>query len=374
MTANPIFNANRMKVGIFCTNGKGAALTTVPEAYVATWASSVETARIADDAGFEAIVPYARWKGYVAGQPDHITGHVMEPFTWAAGIAQATRHSAVFATSHAPTIHPILAAKQAVTVDLISGGRFGLNVVGGWNKPELEMFGAALREHDQRYDHLAEWTEIVERLWRDDQAFDFAGKFFTVLEGISLPKPVQRPRPPIMNAGGSARGQRFACEYADMCFVIIKSERPEKIREQVDAYKTMAREEFGRDIQIWTNAFVVQDEDQDAAERYLHRYSVEYEDRDAADAWMKAQQEQTQLMPREALAAFRQRFVAGAGGFPLVGTADRIAERLELLAECGIGGVLLTWVDYVAGMQHFVRDVLPLMERACLRSPFSPAM
>lgn len=370
---NPIFNDNRMKIGVFCTNGKGAALTTLPEAYVTSWPLSLETARIADEAGFEAIVPYARWKGYVTGQPDDLTGYVMEPFTWAAGIAQATSYPAIFATSHAPTIHPILAAKQAATVDIISGGRFGLNVVGGWNKPELEMFGAPLKEHDLRYDHLSEWTEVVEKLWTSDREFDFAGQFFNVQRGASAPKPLQQPRPPIMNAGGSARGQRFACQYADMCFVIIKSENPDNIREQVDAYKIMAREEYGRDVQVWTNAFVVQRDSQEEAERYLHSYTVEHEDKAAADAWMLAQTEQTQVMPKEVLAAFRQRFVAGAGGFPLVGTAERINDRLKLLADCGIGGVLMTWVDYVPGMKSFVREVMPLMERDGLRAPFKGA-
>ena len=47
----------------------------------------------------------------------------------------------MFATSHVPTIHPILVAKQGMTVDHISGGRFALNVVTGWHKPEIEMFG-----------------------------------------------------------------------------------------------------------------------------------------------------------------------------------------------------------------------------------------
>ena len=66
---NPLFGANRLKLGIFCTNGKGASQSLVPEAYRASWAASVKTAQLADRAGFEAIVPYARWKGYVDGSP-----------------------------------------------------------------------------------------------------------------------------------------------------------------------------------------------------------------------------------------------------------------------------------------------------------------
>jgi alkanesulfonate monooxygenase SsuD/methylene tetrahydromethanopterin reductase-like flavin-dependent oxidoreductase (luciferase family) len=64
----------------------------------------------------------------------------MDPFTWAAAIAQATEHVGVFVTAHAPTSLPIAAAKQLATIDIISNGRLGLNVVAGWNRPELEMF------------------------------------------------------------------------------------------------------------------------------------------------------------------------------------------------------------------------------------------
>src|ERR1041385_9243637 len=104
---NPLFNGNRLKLGIFGTNGKGGAQTLVPEAYKPTWPASIETAQLADAAGLEAIVAYARWKPYMAGNPSHSSGVVLDPFTWCAGIAQATRYSAVLATSHAPTVHPM---------------------------------------------------------------------------------------------------------------------------------------------------------------------------------------------------------------------------------------------------------------------------
>lgn len=239
---NPLFNANRLKLGIFGTNGKGAAQTLVPEAYRPTWQASVQTAQLADDAGFEAILAYARWKGYVAGQPAHPSGVTLDPFTWCAAIAQATRQVAVIPTVHAPVLHPIVAAKQCATIDIISGGRLALNVVGGWNGPELAMFGAPMAEHDARYDHLQEWLEIVQQLWRQEEEFDHAGRFFNVKLGSSMPKPLQRPGPPIVNAGGSDRGQSFACEFADVCFLILRSEDAADIAAQIASYKQMAQE------------------------------------------------------------------------------------------------------------------------------------
>ena len=64
-----------------------------------------------------------------------------ETFTWAAGLAASTDEIGVFATFHVPTVHPVRAAKEVVTIDHISGGRFGLNIVAGWNEREIAMFG-----------------------------------------------------------------------------------------------------------------------------------------------------------------------------------------------------------------------------------------
>ncbi|MCO1659734.1 LLM class flavin-dependent oxidoreductase [Pseudonocardia humida] len=365
---NPLFGDNPLKLGLFCTNGSGASQTLAPEAHDMAWDLSLRTARAADRAGFEAVVPFARWKGYPENRPEHRSGRVMEPFTWAAGIAAATRDIAVFATSHAPTMHPIVAAKQAATIDHISGGRFALNVVGGWNKPELEMFGAPLREHDERYDHLAEWLQVVRRLWAETDEFDFHGSFFDVIGGVSQPKPVQ-PTIPIMNAGGSPRGMRFAAEHADLCFVIVHSEDEAAIREQIGAYKEMALAEFGREVRVWTHTVVVQRDTDAEAEAFYRRFSVDQEDTESVDAWMRLQGANTQLMPPQVLAAMRQRFAAGAGGFPLVGTAETIAQRLGVLSAAGIAGALLTWVDYDAGIADFTGGVLPLLEGVGLREP-----
>ncbi|MBL6082009.1 LLM class flavin-dependent oxidoreductase [Belnapia sp. T18] len=369
---NPLLGVNRMKLGIFGTNGKGAAQTLVLEAYRPTWKASVDTARLADALGFEAVLAYARWKGYIAGETAHPSGITLDPFTWCAGIAQATRHLSVIATSHAPTMHPVTAAKQCATIDIIADGRFALNVVGGWNKPELEMFGAAMAEHDARYDHLEEWLRIIQRLWREEAEFDHEGRFFKVRRGSSMPKPLQQPGPPIINAGGSDRGQRFACEHADICFLILRSEDTAKIAAQIADYKEMAKRDYGREVQVWTYAYCVQRATRGEAEAYLHHYSIEMEDAPSLDAWTAGVGSQTGILKSpEAARAFRQRFAAGAGGSALIGTAGDIAARLEELSDAGLDGVLLTWVDFVDGLHRFA-EVMPLLEARGLRTAFDP--
>ncbi len=366
---NAIYNSNRMKLGIFGTNGRGGLFTTAPDAHKPTWEANLRAAKLADAAGFEALVAFARWKGFTEAAPDHPSGVVLDPFAWAAAIAQATSYSTVFATTHAPTIHPIVVAKQCATIDIISGGRFGLNVVGGWNRPEFDMFGSALAAHDKRYEHLEEWLEVLERLWTEKEEFDHQGEFLKLKGAVSRPQPLQKPMPPIMNAGGSARGQRFACEHADMCFVSLQGEDHAAWQRQIDSYKAMAREEYGRDISVWTVGGVVQRATRQDAEAYLHYYAVEHEDKVAVQAFTDRVSAESHGSTPAQLMRARHRIAAAGGGQLLVGTAQDVAEGLEALSDIGIDGCLLVWNNFADGLERF-SEVMPLLEARGLRNPF----
>ena len=176
-----------------------------------------------------------------------------------------------------------------------------------------------------------------------------------------------------MNAGGSPRGMRFACEHAELCFVILTGDDPQGWRTQIDAYKHTARDRFGRTVQVWTYAPCIQRDTQAAAEDYLHHYAVTMEDTDGVNAWSAGLQAETKILDAGQIAAFRKRFAAGAGGTILVGTAQRIADRLEAMATAGLDGVLLTWVDFMDGLARFAEGVLPLPETRGFRQPFASA-
>jgi dimethylsulfone monooxygenase len=131
---NPLFNDNKLKLGLFGVNvSNGCAITTVEGRHEVSWPNSLAIARTADRHGYEAMVPVARWRGF--GGESNFNGTNFETYTWAAGLGQATENICVLTTSHVPTIHPIVAAKQATTVDHITNGRFALNVVCGWLRP-----------------------------------------------------------------------------------------------------------------------------------------------------------------------------------------------------------------------------------------------
>ena len=110
------------------------------------WPNTLALARMGDEMEFEALVPVGRWKGF--GGVTNFNGPGSSRFSWASAIGASTQYSGIFATSHVPTIHPVMAAKQATTIDHVTGGRFKLNVVTGWYQPEIEMFGEPQMEHD----------------------------------------------------------------------------------------------------------------------------------------------------------------------------------------------------------------------------------
>ena len=151
MKQNPLFNDNRLKLGLFGLNvSNGCAITTAPGALRTSWPTTLALSQIADRDGYETLVPVARWRGF--GGETNFNGTNFETYTWAAGLGSDT-DICIMTTSHVPTVHPVLAAKQGATIDHITDGRFALNVVCGWFQPELEMFGAPSWSISVRYEY-----------------------------------------------------------------------------------------------------------------------------------------------------------------------------------------------------------------------------
>jgi FMNH2-dependent dimethyl sulfone monooxygenase len=370
-STNPLFNDNKLKIGTFGTNvSGGCAISTAEGTFETTWPNVLRVASLADQAGLEALVPVARWRGF--GGQTNFNGTSFEPYTWAAGLGGATQHSAVFATSHVPTVHPILAAKQATTVDHISGGRFALNVVVGWFAPEFAMFGTKIFEHDTRYEYAQEWIDIVRLLWSREDEFEYGGRFFQIEKGFAQPKPCQRPFPPIMNAGGSPAGQRWSAKNSDMAFVTILAQDYEGARRQVQALRDLARNDFDRELQVWANAYMVCRPTEQEAREYLDYYVLERGDDVAADNLM-AELGGTGTIPAELREQFRFHIKAGYAGYPLVGSPEQVVDEMINLSDAGVDGLVISWPRYEQDLAYFVDAVLPAMEQAGLRMPFKPS-
>ncbi len=359
---------NVFKLAVFGTNvSHGCTISTAPGGIEVEWTESVRLAQLAEVIGIEALIPVCRWKGF--GGPSDFNARTFETYTWAAGLAQATHRIQIFATTSVPSIHPVLAAKQAVTIDHISGGRFGMNVVAGWNSAEIDMFGTAQLAHDDRYAYADEWMTLIKQLWEAGAPFDFHGRYLNALGCSAEPKPVQHPRPPIMSAGVSPAGRRFAARHADMNFILAPN--LDHARTTVEDVHRIARDEFGRDVEVWGNAAIFCRSTTAAAQAHYHDIIHTHGDLVAAgnllDTFTRESGSQTDDPAlRE---AYLRNMMAGYSGFPVVGTPREVADFLTAMHARGMAGATLSWPDYAQGLQQFADDILPLLEARGLRQP-----
>lgn len=360
--AHPLKGHNRLKLGVFSTNADGGlAITDVPERWTAGWPDNLTAAQIADRAGLEFMLPIARWKGF--GGRNKVREHSFETFAWAAGLAAATENIGLFMTVHVPLVHPLYAAKALATVDHISHGRAGLNIVCGWNPKEFGMFGTPLVE--KGYDQAAEWLGLVERLYAADKPFDHDGSYYHLKQAVSRPASLQTPRPVTMNAAFGGPGRDFAAANCDYLFTTF-SELSDAGKHVVDIRERADR--AGRTVGVYTVAHVVCRPTVEEARAYYDRYAVTLADHDAVDAHMAGKKEFSQSHDRHAYDIYRQRFAGGAGSYPLVGSPETIAEDMIAIAEKGYEGIALSFVNYTQELPFFCDSVVPLLKRAGYRS------
>jgi alkanesulfonate monooxygenase SsuD/methylene tetrahydromethanopterin reductase-like flavin-dependent oxidoreductase (luciferase family) len=370
MTRDALQSGNKLMLGTFATNLEGGfTATKVPEKHHIDWPTVKSVAQKADRAGFEIQVPLARWAS-MGGETD-FCGVNLEPITWAAGLAEATEYSKIFATIHVPLTHPILAAKQMTTIDHISNGRFGINIVVGWNPVEFAMYGKKPLEHDDGYEYAQEWIDIVNRLWTEDEPFDHKGKFFEIPGAWIQPKPLSRPRPAIMNAGTSPVGSAYAARNADIAFSAkLERDNPDDIRRRFDGYRENAAA-LGRDLSVWSGAWIIcRDTEKEAREYY--EYAIEQNgDLGVLDHIDPRVLPSTEGLSEAEAFKLHARTLAAFGGQQMIGTPDSIAKEMIEMSEAGVDGLVCMWIDYEEGLDTFTEHVMPRLERAGVRKPFT---
>lgn len=362
MSESPLVSAeDHFTLAAFGFNNRGGMwFTSSEDAPRATWEETRDIALAAEAAGFEAVVPNARWKGF--GGRTRYNEWGLEAIPWAAGLAAITSRIHIFATVHAPTIHPVRMAKEAATIDHISGGRFGLNVVAGWNAAEMAMFDREVKAHPDRYAFATEWMDLVERLWTEDEEFDYAGEFFSAQGAISRPHAIQSPRPLVMNAAISETGRRFAARFADINFMV--ADDPENMAAYVKSVKRIAREDYGRDINVMTQIGIVLGDTEADAHRRLDHYIKELGEWDAVRRFSDMN---LKTAPDFSFDSKEMRVAMGHYSAPLVGTPEQVVEKIQGFKDAGITGAAVNWIDYSEGISEYDERIRPLLVEAGLR-------
>jgi len=362
--ANPMLNDNKFKLGLFSMNAEGgAAFTTVPNRWRADWTEIEKLAHIADNAGIEFFLPIARWKGY--GGTTNVRGASFETLSHAAAIAAITRRIAIFSTVHVPLVHPVFAAKALATIDHVSRGRAGLNIVCGWNQDEFDMFGHHQAPHEDRYEQGREWFDILVRIFESEVPFDYRGRFYDLKQVVGAPPPIQRPRPVTLSAAFSAAGRRFAARTSDFLFTALRSLDDAMLH--IAEINQLAGE-AGRNIGVLTTTHVVCRETDAEATRYYEYYAGEMADTKAAEFHQSKRDKQHygKVNP-SAVKLDGRRHAGGAGSYPLVGRPERIVDEIIKIHASGFSGATLAFVNFNEELPFFVDRVLPLLQQAGLR-------
>ncbi len=358
-------NNNVLQIGLFGSNcSSGRAVTKVPGRWSGSWPDNLRLAHMADEAGIDFLLPIGRWKGY-GGDTDY-QGETLETVTWASGLLASTKRITVFGTVHAPLFNPVIAAKEMVTADHIGEGRFGLNIVVGWNEGEFEMFGVEQREHEQRYEYAQEWIDVIKTSWSDKEEFDFEGRFLRLKGVRAKPKPFGGTRPLIMNAGASPTGEAFAIRNCDAFFV-----RPSRVSLEETAGRVAkvkgAASGAGRELGVYTVGVITCKPSRKEAEEYYHHWSVELADWSAVDGILAIKNISPQTVPSAEFDLKRRQYTEGMGGLSIVGDPDQVAKQLADLSTAGLTGIAVSGVNYLEELPFFCAEVMPRLERAGVR-------
>ena len=181
---------------------------------------------------------------------------------------------------------------------------------------------------------------------------------------VSRPASVQRPRPVTMNAAFGPPGRDFAAQNCDHLFTSFTD--LEVGKGHIADIKGRA-EKFGREIGVFTIGHVVCRPTQAEAEDYYDYYSRQNIDEEAVDYHMRQKQNFSHSHEDEAFKQYKQRFAAGTGSYPLVGTPDKIASELAKFADAGFNGAALSFVNYKNELPYFCETVMPRLKEAGLR-------
>ena len=325
-----------------------------------------EAAVLADKTGLDFVLSMAKWRGY-GGPRDH-WGSSLDAQMLIAALADVTRKVKVWTTVHAFLQNPAVTAKMIATLDQISGGRAGLNVVTGAYKGEFSQMGAwPTLGHDERYDLAEEWVQALKRLW-SEPLVTLNGRYVQLTDCVSDPKPIAQ-RPFLVCAGVSPRGMEFTLKHMDAIFLTGRDN--DHLAELSRAAKAKARA-FGRRIRTYTMMTLVMAEADAEAQAMVASYR-EGLDEEALKGMLRAYGFLDTESGKE------NAFVTSArSGFMtprLIGDYDSVAEQAMTLIETAeLDGLMLIFPDYIEGIARFAEHVLPrIRNRFPASVPAEPA-
>ncbi|OQV11351.1 hypothetical protein CLAIMM_15197 [Cladophialophora immunda] len=351
-----------LEIGIFIPIGNdGWLISTNAPHYKPTYELNRDVVLKAESYGFDFALSMIKLRGY-GGVTEH-WDYNLESFTLMAGIAPLTKRIKLFASSAILTLPPAIVARMAVTIENMCPGRFGVNIVTGWQAAEYEQMGLwpGNEYFGYRYDYAEEYVKVMQELWEKGSS-DLKGKYFTMNDCRLLPKPSTKI--PIIAAGQSDRGTKFASEFADYNFTIaVGINTPTAFRESnqrlVDAAKAT-----GRDVGSMILMMVIADETNEKAQSKWDHYCAGTDE--GALEWAAKQMARDEKADARSTAGI---IVSSTGHKVntkqgvLVGSYEVVASQLDEISEVeGVKGVMLIFDEFLQGLDNFAKYIQPRMK------------
>jgi dimethylsulfone monooxygenase len=358
-----------MMLGLFLpTQTGGFSQSTLPRATRWDFEYNKTLTLTAERYGFDFVFGLQQWlpKGGFGGD-SHYRENFLDPFISTVALAPVTTRIITISTVHVlyGNWHPLHLARFAATADHISGGRFGLNIVTGYDATEPRMFGMDRIEHDARYDRADEFSSIMEQLWAGEDNVTFDGHFYKLEGAYVSPRPLYN-RPILVSASASKVGFDYAARHSDIVFTSSPAGAIfENAIKALPSHATSIRASYadtGRTGKIIIFPLIICKPTRAEALAYRDAI-VEHADLDSirgytarhsggdAKGWAKH-------VPADRILG---------GHIQIVGSPEDVAEQIQQLHDAGIDGIQIGFYDYAPELDFFAKNVLPLLERRKLR-------
>jgi dimethylsulfone monooxygenase len=346
----------------------GWSISTLARGTTWTFDYNARLTQQAEALGFDLVFGLAQWLGKNGhGGKMKYREQSLDAFIATTALAAVTRRIILISTVHAlyGPLHPLQLAKYGATLDHISGGRWGINLVTGHLAREWEMFGQEPVEHDERYRKAAEFVSVLDTLWHSDDNLNIDTQSWHLKEAFVSPRP-QFGRPILVNATGSAAGIDYAVRHSDLIF--ITSPAGAEFNAGIGAlpaHTARIREAaagVGRKVRTLINPTVVCRPTEREAREY-HDAIVAHADEGALDGFVS----QFERSDAKAWVNHKREHRILGGNLHLIGSPEQIVDQLIALKEAGCDGVQLTFFDFEPDLAYFGEAVLPLLKQAGLR-------
>lgn len=368
---SPLANALRqpLMLGLFLPiqNG-GWSISTLERGTTWTFEYNSRLTQQAEALGFDLVFGLAQWLGKNGhGGKMKYREQSLDSFIATTALAALTKRIILISTVHAlyGPQHPLQLAKYGATLDHISGGRWGINLVTGHLTREWEMFGQAPIEHDERYRKAAEFVGVLDTLWHSDENLNIDTQSWHLKDAFVSPRPLFG-RPILVNATGSAAGIDYAVRHSDLIFITSPAGAEfDAAIGALPAHTARIREVaagVGRNVRTLINPTVVCRPTERETREY-HDAIVAHVDEGALDGFVT----QFGRSDAKAWANHKREHRILGGNLHLIGTPEQIVDQLIALNKAGCDGVQLSFFDFEPDLAYFGEAVLPLLKQAGLR-------